>query len=517
MRPTFLGFETAKSAIFTNQKSIDIMGNNLANVDTAGYTRQRVERVSVAPSSYSTRVASSRTALLGQGVETVGVSQQRDAFLDKRYRDAYSQSSYHSQAASILDGLQGALGDGSDITDESGLMGAMKQMMERLNDYVSNPTLDSEANLVMSSFKNITQVLHQMDTGLTDLASRFGDDLSTSVNRVNDIVSQISNLNHLIGDDATVAQNPDNEYFRSNELMDRRNLLLDELASYGNIDVTSRSDGKVDVTMGGHSLISGNENDGLNLLRNTDGTVSMVWRSNGDNISTSSGSLLASLHFLNGRGTNAVANVEEPYQGIPYYRDQLDTFANALTKMVNSTVPELDTATGKPMVDASGSTVYKTLLAATTSTGATSSQLPATAANISISDEWTQGGAGYFIYSKSEKVEDYAQALVNQLTTKETTFTSYGEKFSGTFVSYEINMVSKLGSDLSYQKGREEATATVAGDFENRRDEVSGVSKDEETTDMLKYQKSYQAASRVMTVLDDLLDVVINRMGRAGL
>lgn len=517
MRPTFMGFEAAKSAIFTNQKSIDIMGNNLANIDTAGYTRQRVERTAVSPSSYSSRVASTRTALAGQGVDTQGVSQVRDSFLDKRFRDTYSVASYHSQASEILDGIQSAMGDGNDITDESGLFGAIKQVMESLNDYVGDPTMDTEANLVMSAFKNVTQVLRQMDTALVSLSARHADDLETGVDRVNEIVEQVANLNRMIGDDATVATDPENEYFRANELLDQRNLLLDELASYGDIDVTPQPNGKVDVSMGGHSLIKGNTCDGITMSKNGDGTVNMVWRSSGENLSINSGSLLANIHFINGRGTNVQTNVEEPNQGIPYYRDQLDTFARTLVDMVNNTVPELDTATGKPAVDAEGKTVYKTLLAGITESGATSTQQKVTAANISISDEWTQGGAGYFIYSRTESVEDYAQQLATQLTEKEYTFTSYGEKYTGTFVDFEVNFLGKVGSDLSFHTGRYQANASIADDFLSRRDEISGVSQDEETTDMLKYQKSYEAASRVMTVLDDMLDVIVNRMGRAGL
>ena len=125
MRPTFMGFETAKSAIFTNQKSIDIVGNNLANTDTNGYTRQRVERTSILPSVYTTKVSSSRVGLIGQGVDTLGVSQTRDAFLDKFFRDEYAKTSYHAQATDILSDIQSALGDGSVVTDEGGLYSAI--------------------------------------------------------------------------------------------------------------------------------------------------------------------------------------------------------------------------------------------------------------------------------------------------------------------------------------------------------------------------------------------------------
>ena len=89
MRPTFLGFESARRGITASQKALDITGNNLENVNTPGYTRQRVDLVSVSPSVYSTRYANSRVPLTGQGVGISGVSQTRDAFLDKRFRDEY--------------------------------------------------------------------------------------------------------------------------------------------------------------------------------------------------------------------------------------------------------------------------------------------------------------------------------------------------------------------------------------------------------------------------------------------
>ena len=79
MRPTVMGFETAKTSIFANQKSIDIVGNNLANLDTNGYTRQRVDRVSVVVASSAGRVSQNRVGLMGQGVEALGVSQLRES------------------------------------------------------------------------------------------------------------------------------------------------------------------------------------------------------------------------------------------------------------------------------------------------------------------------------------------------------------------------------------------------------------------------------------------------------
>lgn len=517
VRPTFMGMETMKSAIFANQKSLDIVGNNISNLDTTGYTRQRVDRTSVSQSYLSTRVASNRVGLAGQGVEVLGVSQVRDAFLDKRFREEYSKASYHSQASGILNDIQSALGDGYDITDESGLTGAFQQIYESINDYSQDSTMDAQANLVMAAFKNMAQVLQQLDSKLQQVAEQQIYDTQIDVDRVNDILEEIAHLNKTISQDATVLSDPDNEYFRPNELLDQRNLLLDELAGYGDISVTELPDGTVNVEMGGMAAVTGLTHNSLSLTVNNDQTIALSWVSNGEKTQFSEGSLLASQHFINGRGSNVQSGNEEPYQGILYYRDRLDTLANAIADVANHSIPVVDSSTGKPQKDANGNTVYKTLIAAKMSNGKTNAKVSVAAANISISDEWTQGGPGYFIYDKNQDVPNYAQKLSGALTGESYTFVSYGESFSGSFEEYVHDYLSKLGTDISYQEGRNEAVAKVADDFLDRRDEISGVSKDEETVDMLKYQSSFEAAARVMTTLDELLDVVINRMGRVGL
>ena len=513
MRPTFMGFETSKSSIFANQKSLDIVGNNLANTDTNGYTRQRADRVSVYPGSYRARVATSRVGLTGQGVETVGVSQMRDSFLDKRFRDEYSKSSYHAQAGQLLEDIQSALGDGNSIKDEAGLLGGINQMFAALMGYVNDPTTQSESNLVLSAFRNMTQVLQQLDAKLTNVAKQQKEDMGITVDRTNEIMKQIAHLNEMISNDSTVTLDPNKEYFRPNELLDQRNLLLDELASYGNINVTEKADGSVDVEMGGHKAVSGKTYGELQMKGNDDGTVSLKWMDSGENTKLTGGTILAYQDFINGRGTHIQTNNETLQQGIPYYRDRLDTFAAALAHVANNTVPEYDEATGKPMEDpVTKNIIYKKLL----SSGGDGTG-PVGAGNITISQEWTQNGAAYFIYKGDEQVEDYAQKLAYALTKDSYSFEDYGEKFSGTFAEYEIDFIGKLGTDIAYQNGRFDSTAKVADDFLDRRDAISGVSRDEETADMLKYQKSYEAAARMMTTLDDLLDVLINRTGRAGL
>jgi len=507
LRSTFSGMDIARSAIVVNQIAQDVVANNIANIDTEGYTRQRVERAATAVSSYSSRISSNALENNGTGVAALGVSQVRDSFLDKCYRDENSISSCYSQTADILNDILSVFPDGADITDESGLIGGLETLYTNLTTFIQSPTSESEANLVKTAFTNLTQILNQLDSGLTTVCQRQTEDLQTTVDRTNDLLEQISSLNSNIAADSTIMANSGSEYCQSNELLDERNLLLDELSTYGDINVTENSEGTVNVEMGGKLVVEKGEYDSLSLNIDENSYVDVVWRTSGNSVLLSGGSIRAYVDVINGRGSNVQSNAETSVQGIPYYRDRINEFASALADVANSTIPAT--------IDSSKTiTSYKTLLGGYESDDTEAKAV--TAGNISISDEWTTDGAGYIIYSDSENVEDYAQLLSNKLFENSYTFSSYGETYSGTFSNYTIDMLGKIGTDVSFNEGRSEATATVADDYLSSRDSVSGVQQDEETANMLVYQRSYQAASRMMTVMDDMLDTLINEMGALG-
>ena len=507
MRSTFAGLDIARSAIVTNQIAQDVVANNLANTETKGYTRQRVERSAAIVNYSSDRVSSRSTVSTGSGVTALGITQTRDSFLDKCFRDEYSISSNYSQTAEVLDDILSVFPDGADITDDSGLIGGLEGLYTNLNTFIQSPTSDSEANLVKTSFTNITQILKQLDSGLTTVCQRQTLNLQSAVDRTNELFSQIAGLNDSISSDATITSNSGNKYFMSNELLDQRNLLLDELSSYGNINVKENTDGTVTVDMGGKTVVNKGDYDALSMNADSNGYVNVAWRTSGESVTLTGGSIRAYVSVLNGRGSNVLSNKETPVQGIPYYRDRLNTFARTLAGVANTTIPTALDASGKPVA-------YKTLVSGYNADGTTASSI--TAANISVSNEWNTNGPGYIIFSKTENVEDYAQLLSNKIFEDSTTFSSYGESYSGTFSNYTIDMLGKLGTDVNFNESRSDATSTIADDFQSKRDSTAGVERDEETANMMVYQKSYNAAARLMTVMDDMLDTLINGMGRVG-
>ena len=315
MRPTFMGFETAKTSIFANQKSIDIVGNNLANLDTNGYTRQRVDRVSMVVASSAGRVSQNRVGLMGQGVEALGVSQLRDSYLDQRFREEYANTAYHNEATDILKDIQSVFDDGNDVSSMTGLTDAMEKIFDSIQDFAQDPTSSTTANIVMSAFVNMTQVLNQLDSKLQNVLEQQSSDMKVTTDRVNQLLQQVAQLNKTISDQ-DMSLLTGTESYQPNELLDERNLILDELAGYGDIQVTQKADGSVDVVMGGVSVVTGDSFNTLNYVQHDDGTVALTWRNGGENAQFTSGALKADLEFINGRGTNVQSSNETPQKGI---------------------------------------------------------------------------------------------------------------------------------------------------------------------------------------------------------
>ena len=510
LRPTFMGFDIAKRGIQTSQKGLDITGHNMTNWDSVGYTRQRIDQVAIAPSSYTTRFGSNRIGVAGQGVDINGVAQIRDSFLDKRFRDENSEMGYFSQVQSILADIESSIGEFNPLSN-AGIRGCLETLLPAIQSMTDLPFSDTHANIVATEFRNLTQTLHQLNSKLDSVAEQQKYNLNISVNETNKILQQLAGLNHAISQDLGLTVN--NDYYGPNELFDQRNLLLDELSKFGDIKISENGDRTIDVVMGGMTVVTGDKYEKMEMSYNSNDTVSLRWVSTGEKIATTTGSLKGATDYINGRGPNVISEGESHYRGILYYRDQLNVFSNTLVSVVNNIIPEFDAAGNQTgfkellgglsnQLDANGKRIV-------------SKDIPITAANISISDAWN-ADSSYIIAKENNKDNSYIQSLYNALTLQDQTFISNGGVYTGTFYEFVDDYAATLAEDYTFYEGRRTASYTIVNDLQDRRDAISGVVMDEEVTNMLMYNKSFQASSRLMTTLDEALDVLINRTGLVG-
>ena len=281
MRPTFMGLETAKRGIQVNQKAIDIVGNNISNSKTKGYTRQRLDTVSVHTYG-SSQYNYSSIPLAGQGVDARGVAQIRNPYLDAKFRQQYGDVGYYDQKAAIMDQIEGIISDPE--VEGTGIKAALTTLSQALADFSQSPYQETNANIVMNAFKGVTQVLNEYDANLKTLMEQTKNDLSVAVEDINTKLDQLSELNSSIAHEIFSNNDYDGVNYGPNDLLDQRNVILDDLSRYGDVQVTDLEDGKIQVKINGKVVVDASgasyTNDKLNI--GSDG-VTLTWNSNNQN------------------------------------------------------------------------------------------------------------------------------------------------------------------------------------------------------------------------------------------
>lgn len=548
---TFGSFTTARLGIYAAQKGLEVTGNNITNINTTGYTRQRLDQISFV-SGGADHYTPPFGVKVGNGVLTTGVSQLRDPFLDIAYRNAETKV---GQADAKLAGLE----DIAQVLDEVGAgadeNGVIYQQFQTIADYLSQMITEGSGHdeydsLVRSAATTLTDLFR---TYANDLKEKYDNQvvsLQQDVDTVNGILNNIRELNESIrkadvrGDSAL-------------ELRDQRNLELDKLSQYMKIDVkytmedagagtmvekltvtiadsTSQDSNGIDLVNGLYATElsldtteGGNYDISLAPLMDKDGFMQNggKWANTypttlNDNLLQ--GSLQASRELLTEKGefstqAEIIADPEAATKrGYLYYMKSLDLLANKFASVMNA---------ANQVTFADGTTKGGVLFS-NSSMGDETDNI--TAANISVSDSWATGKTE-LLTSREENpasgATDNLAHIFAQLTSSSHDFSpsdidntlSGTPLFSGTFQNMFLNIQSVLANDISSTTVVLQNHVTTANEIYTDRDSISGVDLNDEATNMMQYQKAYSAACRLMTVLDEALDKLINGTGVVGL
>lgn len=365
-RSTFAGFTIAQLGMNASQRALQVTGQNISNINTEGYTRQRLDLVSLNLRG-GEYVSSGISNKIGYGVEITNISQIRDPFLDIQYRNQIAKVGTADSRQDVLD----QLGNIFDETDSDALKTALSNLESSLKNLSANANNDEFDSIVRSRCQVILNYIHQKKSDLTNLRTETISGLeNTDIPHVNSLLSDIGELNDAIWK-SQVLGNP------ALELKDQRNTKLDELASYLPISVTYKdvvvsgtttfeypvvkfvgSDGlKYNLTAGEHgenvatfSLEHNKDSKG-----EEDGTVSLSLIPASDFPSESDTSTLktditdslkegifkGTLDMLNKSGE--LDNPASDYRGIGYYEKVFDAFVQSFAQTFNelnkNTVP----------------------------------------------------------------------------------------------------------------------------------------------------------------------------------
>ena len=575
MRSTFAGFTTAQLAMAASQRSIDVTGQNIANINTEGYTRQRLDIASLNLRNGSFYNSSNSTRV-GYGVDMTGISQLRDPFLDAQYRSQIAKLGTTDAQAAGLEKLQVAF----DESTTSGIRDAFINLSNALQTLSKDDGYTKENDTVVRSrMQIIVNLLREKAVTLQDIRHDTQENFrDTDVKDLNSILKNIADLNTSIKN-SQVLGNP------ALELMDERNKLLDELGSYLPINVEYKQK-KIGE---GYSVqvldVSFTDSDGVSHRLVSDGrygefrtdvsgqpvTLTLTDADGYTNEVTdklTEGTLKGSLDFMNKSGDFD----DSDFKGIGYYEKVLDSlvakFAEEFNKANQSTQQIYkDTATGKEYIiyetnDAAKSKVYKSedgkyytdnngAPSTTEYTGDVKDLNPVydsnkkterplfetidgsnnfSALNIKIATGWMDGTYG--ITNSNNQVNGVVGSTANEnivnminMLSKEYSFTSKGTTaanngdvrfYTGSFYNCFANIEVNLGIDISSASTMLNNQITVLNQTANSRDAISGVQLDEEGMNLLHYNQSYSAAARLMTTLDEMLDKLINGTGVVG-
>ncbi|HAN20838.1 MAG: flagellar hook-associated protein FlgK [Clostridiales bacterium GWF2_36_10] len=473
MRASFLGFEIAKTGLQAAETGLDVTGQNMAKMNTEGYSRQTIEQTSVYYNSTSYKYALVNSDRIGQGVSIGRITQVRDAFLDARYRSAKSADSELTKKLSILTNIENIY----DETLTDGLGATLEDFYKSLQTLAANAGDIEYSGLARSNAQKITETLNYYNTQLETIKEQEKFDLTVSVNDINTLLNKIKTMNNTIQFESLQGNT-------TNELLDTRNLYFDDLASYVNITTEVNADGTVNVKAGTQYLIDATNATSFTLsLQESSGSLQVITQ-NGE-LEISSGSIKGYLDVLNGKGTYATSG-ENDTKGIKYYQSSLDNFATKFAELFNGL-----NGTGKPLF------------------------IGNTASTIGISQEWLSD-ANYITATTNTVVTDGDNDNILRMISTLDSKTNISDNFIGTFDEYVSMMMTDIAIDVNYVSDLNSTSGKVLSSVDNQREAVKGVSLNEETVNLLKYQKAFEASSRVITALDEMLDIIINRMGTVG-
>lgn len=475
MSSTFFGLEIARSALAASQTALNIVGQNVSNINTEGYTRQSADMASINYSSAKSKLAIVGNLSVGQGVTIEKISQIRDEFLDISFRNAKSSSSKWDTELSALKDIENIF----DETSTKGLNSVLGEFYDKLDDLSNNVDSVEYYNLVRSGALVITQVLNEYSSQISQIRNEQVASMEISTDDLNATINKINQLNSLIKDQKLRGS-------VSSDLLDKRNTYIDTVSKYININVKQQSDGSVSITSSGNLDVLKNQ---FSIVDNGDQvTISAFDGTTTQSFNPTEGSFAGFLNILNGKGTYADTLAgENDFLGLGYYQSSLDSFANAFAGTFNDIND----------VDNLGSDEY--LFSGTT------------ASTITLSDNW---------FADAKHLEVKASGtndnILKMVTAMNDAIDSSYTGVSGTFEEFTIMLSSDVAQQVGYETDMNSMFSSILETTYNERESIMGVSIDEETINMTKYQKAFQAAARFMTVMDETLDIIINNMGVVG-
>jgi flagellar hook-associated protein 1 len=474
----FSTLNIASSALNAQQRAIEVTGQNVANVNTDGYSRQRVEMQAVGGTAVPAIWSVSNQ--VGDGVDATEVIRIRDAFLEAQGQQAHGAVSNLTVQDSSLTAVQQAFGE----PGTTGIQSMMNGFWTGWSDVAGNSTDPSARTQLLARAQTLVAGLHSAVGALDAQWSNGHDAVQTLLTDVNSTARQIADLNDSIRQ-ATAQQLP------TNQLADKRDLLVMHLSEQIGATSQQAADGTLTVNVGGVSLVSGTTPLTLALsgagdpVSATTNPVAVVTSPGGTLVQAggTAGGQLATLNSI-----------------IPGYQGQLDDVAQQLATQVNQAHRQgydLGGVQGGDFFTDGGTPAGTTAVTAKNIAVAITAPDKLAAAALGPADT---GGA---VSSDSGNADKLYQLRLGNIAQPD------GTVVDGPDTTYR-KMIVGLGVQAAGVSGTLATQTGLSTQVDNSRDSVAGVNIDEEMTSMLQFQHAYAAAGKVVSTIQSMMDDLMN-------
>lgn len=459
MPGAFHGINMASNALRAFQRALDVTGHNISNVDTPGYTRQTVEFRDNDP----TKFWMGGVHALGNGVTIGSVNRIRDSFLEQRKLQTTGDTGKYLQMADSMRNVESLFLE----PGGSGIKDAMDKFYNAWSALSSNPNEPTARMQVQQAGATLANRVRTTYGALNDQLNYTNQAITETLNQVQNLSQQVADLNGQI-------RHRQSEGMEPNDLMDMRDKAVRELGQLVDIHTYEQPDGTVNVFMNQLTLVD--SAGAVPTPMTVDAVQNTISDSNGT-YDVRSGKLRA---------------LFESAQQIRTYQGNLDSLANEMRTQINSVH-----STG---VNPLGNTGVNFFNDSIPQSGAIDFNLdPAVAADpqaIVSSVAGTAGDGGLAL--SISRLRDQASAALGGVT--------MGRYFD--------NVVTDVGRKTEYYTAQVKTQLAMNDQIDTQIQSVSGVSLDDEMANMLRYQRSYQAAARALTIFDQMTEDLINMVRR---
>lgn len=492
MANTFFGLHIGTSGLYASNTWINLTANNIANEQTKGYSRQTATQQASTPLRVYQRYGQ-----IGSGVEVFDVRRIRDEYYDVKYMENQCKYGDWSTRAYYLLQMEDYFADDG----ESGFTTEFGTFYKGIEELIKDPSNPSARVAMLNYAENFLEYMNNIKINLQNTQADINSEINSEVDHINSLAKEIAVLNKQINIIELQGAN-------ANELRDKRSLLLDELAEVVDVDTNEVTypNGKSEfyVTIAGKSLVNNYDYFQLEVVAREDkadpddlvGLYDIQWTYGETFNPAASGSIgkLAALIELRD-GNNAVPDMENPdavpvdFKGVPHYINQIDDFLDKFTARLNEVHSKGfnlydESAENIPLFIKGDDDVYRV--------------------NPELLDDPGKLATSTF-GSSNVGAKDIAEALLD--TKYENTYES------GTAEEALAAIITELSIDSKKAQSRETNYTNFQNLIQNQRLSIMGVDKDEEAMNLVKYQEGYDLSAKVIQVMSEVYDKLINETG----